>query len=301
MIEKSLNTIAVDLKNEAKASWIKTKGLKLDAVQKIKELEFLPPLDKLMFIALNNIEYDDDSSFISVIDNFREIYELSLREDLGYNGRIEEWEKDKNGKPIRAKNHLSYTVPSKEVFIRFGVLSTFAAKKVKIYKFIKYLCEQQIEIRNYRGLTKEYILFYPLYRHASGEGSLTSMFDEEREIMNNNKLLYDKYFDSNSEDIINYQIEADFLIELYYFTKKIKRRGFYRFLNFPRFHIARLNPVIDRIIKYPKDLENLATYRKKQIFELFDHITEFSNRALPMYISDWSLPEMVDELKKRYS
>ena len=299
MEDKDLKKLIVDLKNEARTSWIKTKGLSSEEVQKIKDLEFLPPLDKLMLVALNSIEYTDATCFSEALKAFSEIYELTAREDLGFKGPIDEWENDQNGQHIKAKHHLSYSVPAKEVFMRFGVLATFATRS-RNYGYIKYLCKQQIDVKNYRGMYKEYILLYPLYSHNSGQGSLTSIFDETRELINKNKILFEKYFDSNAEGVIDSQVEADLLIELYYFSNNIQRGGFRRFMNFPRFHIERLQYILDKIFEHPEDIKELAEYKKEDMFKLLELIIEFSKAALFNYFSDWMLPGVLQRLKEKY-
>lgn len=298
MSNKSIKNLIVTSKRFIKKKWLETKNAPKEKVQELKDFFFIPILNKLLFISLECIEYNDDKNFILSLDSFKEIYELSNQRNLGYNGPITEWIKDTRGRNVKAKDHLSWTVPSKETLKRFYILAAFITKISK-YKYFKSICDLEIENEYNSRYTVEKLLFYPNFNYRSGEGTLTSVFDEARELIVNKPTILNEYFDNDNEKAINSMCRGDFLIEYYYFMNDIKGlRSHGRFLNFPRFYYYRVKPLIEKMILKPSEFENLATLNKDKLLDFFRYITNFSKKNLAEYLSNWYLDFVLDDVKK---
>ena len=273
-------------KELVKSKWVETKDIPKEKVQEVKDFFFIPILNKLLFLCLECIEYEDAKNFDLSLDSFKEIYELSNQENLGYNGPITEWIQDNNKRNVKAKDHLSWTLPSKETFKRFYILAAFITKRNK-YEYLKNLCDLEVE-KEYRGMYRsEKLLFYPNFNYESGEGTLTSIFDEATELIANNPTILKKYFDNDHSKGINFTCRGDFLIEYYYFMNDIPKERHRRFLNFPRFYYERVSPLIQKIQKKPEAFEDLALFDKEKFRKFLEYIAGFTERHLQEYFSDW--------------
>lgn len=300
MHNNSIKNLIKISKEFIKTKWFETKDAPKEKVQELKDLFFIPALNKLLFLSLETIEYDDSKNFKLCLMSFKEIYELSNQENLGYSGHITEWIQDNNKKNVKAKDHLSWTVPSKETLKRFYVLSAFITKSGK-YSYLKELCDLEVEKESQGRYSCEKLLFYPGFDYNSGEGTLTSIFDEAREFIVNNPTILKKYFDNENEKAINFTCRGDFLIEYYYFMNDIQRGGRFRIrrlLNFLRFNYERVKPLIQKIILRPKEFEKLSPFNKEKFLEFLNYIADFSHRYLFEYVSDWDKGFMLAEVKK---
>lgn len=286
MVDDSIKKLIKTSKNFLKVKWVETKGAPKEKVLEIKEIFFIPILNKLLLISLECIDSDDREDFDISLKAFKEIYELSNQRDLGYNSSLGEWINDNNGRRVKMKDHLSWTVPSKEVFKRFYVLAAFIVKTQK-YNYLKNICDLEIENEIHGEYRSEPLLFYPNFDYNSGEGTMTSIFDEAREFIVNNPAILKHYFDNNNDKVIIFSCRGDFLIEYYYFMNNIFREIFQRFINFPRFYFERVSPLVYKIVDKPDDFKILAVYNKDKFVSFIAEIIEFSHKALFSYVSDW--------------
>lgn len=301
MSNNNIKNLIKIAKGFIKEKWLETKDAPKDKVQEIKDFFFIPTLNKILFLSLECVEYDDVENFKLTLSSFKEIYELANYGNLGYSGPITEWIQDNNKRNVKAKDHLSWTVPSKETLKRFYILAAFISKGCK-YQYLKMLCDLEAEKETNGQYISKKLLFFPNFNHESGEGTLTSVFDESRELIVNNATLLKSYFDNSHESALNFTCRGDFLIEYYYFMNDLAEGWYIRFLNFPRFYYERVSPLLQKIIMRPNEFNTLTQYSEKKFTEFIKHVVEFSRAHLFEYASDWSifvLPEVQKMLSEK--
>ncbi len=251
---KELNKIVRALKRETIKRWKATKGQDKQTVQEIKELYLIPLINKLAYLALLVIENDFENEIKSTfVETIREIYELSLKEDLGY-PTIEEWILANNSGPLKAKEHLTYTVPSKEIIKRIFIISAFVVRKKKFGE-LQDFCNLDVYIEKVDQILIQPLLFNPSYSFDSGEGSSTTSFDEARELMVQDKIIY-QFFDQEMEESLDELVRADFLIGFIFFIqgKDDKIDNHIRYMNFPRLYVNRVAALIESMRIQPEIL-----------------------------------------------
>lgn len=277
--EKRLLQIIKILTKEIIRRWKSTKEANKQEVLEIKELYFIPLLNKLTYLMMVSIEnYFTGNLFAEYLVSMKKIYELSSNEEYGYRTKPEdEWVLDNNKRRIKTKDHLTHTVPEKEVVKRLLALSAFGVKN-KRFSLLKDIADLKVELKKYNEEFEMLLMIRPNFSYESGEGTLISIFDEARELVIQDKTIF-SLFENEAEESLNYLLRADFLIG---FILYLSKEDFVKeyFVNFARFYEFGVVPLIKKIKDNPDYLgSKFPKYSKKDLMLYLKNVINFSNKA----------------------
>ncbi len=281
----SIKKVIKQLSKEIVSVWKSTKGMDKSIVLETKVLRFIPLLNKLTYVMILAVENKmHEKIFPDWAEAVRIIYELSNKKDLGIS-QIDEWVTQGN-QFIKAKDHLTYTVPEKEVISRLHILSAYAFKR-KEYSLIKKIADIEVETVHGNKSYNEAVMMHPNYSHGSGEGNLVTLFDEARELMTQNVIFFN-FFDNEIEESLDSLLRADLLIGFSYsLVSQVRHSGHRHFINFARFYPSRVWSLIESMRDNQKYLtDGFPTYTLEQLKKYINEVIDFANKAYPM-ISDW--------------
>ena len=224
-----ITSIVNNLRGQLITKWKDTVDKSEEEVTTIKHTFIKPIISMLTALGALFVVYDAQQPFKEVLDAFASIYELA--NDVSY-GRQPS---------MTTKEHLSWTVPSKETMKSLYTVGSVAAFKGRAI-FIRLLLDRKITATRY-FTSVEPILAHPLFEYSSGEGDYTVFFEEARNETLVSKQIFE-YFDTDKEKLTTAFCNFDFLVMAALIQENPKTR---MFPNFARYYRSRIEPLISRI------------------------------------------------------
>ena len=178
-----IRALARLLRNRILSKWRSIKGLSDDDIRGIRDQWLLPDLNRLTLLVMFSVKESPDTDvFEHWLACVVEVYLLSNNRQLGSTSPGEQIQLA-GGRAFKAKDHLTFSVPAKEVQKRILILAALL-RFLECWDLLVLLSRKCVRFWSPEGGTREcQLVAHPLIDFGSGEGTYVSIFDEAHELL----------------------------------------------------------------------------------------------------------------------
>jgi hypothetical protein len=276
------------LSRHVQKHWESTRGCDEHEVRSIRDQHVLPMLDKLMYLCVLWIRDGDSIEPLrTCLKAWCSVYELAAMRDLGCPTSGDVVPLSPNGQYSKAKDHLTFTLPSKECYKRLLACCAYAAHVGNLGSLVT-ISWEEVDWRKADRRNLLPLMRHPAFEYRSGEGTPISVFDEASELMQQDQTLR-TLFGAEADAIRDSLLFADMLVSFVLFRDSTFKGGKDRVPNFARFYSHRVMPHLRRMREEPRYFlgRGFPTYTDDEIKNFVLHIMTFAKNNFFSYGTDW--------------
>lgn len=243
MDNHELIVLLEDLTAHARREWrsVAKDNPSNEHVKAVRDGVLAPTIQRITIILGQAAAYQARDVFKKGTESLAQIYELS---NTHFNASFPSTE------------HLSHTVPSKLVIEYSYILGGYLLHRGDNVSLDELLNTRLKITSQYSSVpSKEYLLTHPNFDSRSGEGDLTTFFEQARAIAKDDEVFFE-WFDQDEETITSLLVQFDFLINLYYTIVKGVR--YHHYPNFKRYYKHRTAPILRELLDEQDKYKSIA-------------------------------------------